>query len=132
VDNLIAINMDLEVDFMGQLTAETVNGNRIVGTTGGQLDFVIGSAWSKGGRAINVLPSTRTLNSGEKVSTIVPGFAPGTHVTIPHMYTQFVVTEYGIADLWLKTRRERAEALISIAHPDFRTELRKEAMKRLY
>jgi len=48
------------------------------------------------------------------------------------MYTQFVVTEYGIADLWLKTRRERAEALISIAHPDFRAELRREAMKRLY
>lgn len=132
VDNLIAINMDLEVDFMGQLTSETVNGNRLVGTTGGQLDFVIGSAWSKGGRAINVLPSTRTLSSGEKVSTIVPGLAPGTHVTIPHMYTQFVVTEYGIADLWLKTRRERAEALVSIAHPDFRAELRKEAMKRLY
>lgn len=131
IDNLVAINMDLEVDFMGQLNSERID-FRMVGAAGGQLDFVIGAAWSKGGRAINVLPSTRTLKSGEKVSTIVPRLSPGAHVIVPHMYSQFVATEYGIADLFYKSMRERAEALIDIAHPDFRVELREEAKRILY
>jgi len=131
IDNLVAINMDLEVDFMGQLNSERID-FRLVGAAGGQLDFVIGAAWSKGGRAVNVLPSTRTLKSGEKVSTIVPQLSPGSHVIVPHMYSQFVVTEYGIADLFYKSMRERAEALIDIAHPDFRAELLKEAKRILY
>jgi 4-hydroxybutyrate CoA-transferase len=131
IDNLVAINMDLEVDLMGQLNAERVD-FRMIGATGGQLDFVIGAAWSNGGKAINVLPSTRKLNNGEVVSTIVPQLSAGGLVTVPHMYTQFVATEYGIADLYFKSMRERAEALINIAHPDFREELREEAKKILY
>jgi len=131
IDNLVAINMDLEVDLMGQLGAETID-FRLIGAVGGQLDFVIGAAWSKGGRAINVLSSTRTLRSGEVVSTVVPRLSPGAHVTVPHHFAQFVVTEYGIADLWFKSRRERAEAIIAIAHPDFRDELKKEAKRLLY
>jgi 4-hydroxybutyrate CoA-transferase len=126
IDNLVAINMDLEVDFMGHLNSERVD-YRLVGAAGGQLDFVIGAAWSRGGRAFNVLPSTRKLKDGKVVSTIVPRLSPGAHVIVPHMYTQFVVTEYGVADLFYKSMRERADALIAIAHPDFRTELRKEA-----
>jgi 4-hydroxybutyrate CoA-transferase len=131
IDNLVAINMDLEVDFMGQLNSERID-FRLIGAAGGQLDFVIGAAWSKGGRAVNVLPSTRTLKSGEVVSTIVPKLSPGAHVVVPHMYSQFVATEYGIADLFYKSMRERADALIAIAHPDFRDELRKEAKRILY
>jgi len=131
IDNLVAINMDLEVDFSGQLNSERVD-YRWVGAAGGQLDFVIGAAWSKGGRAFNVLPSTRTLKSGKKVSTVVPRLSPGATVIVPHMYSQFVVTEYGIADLWHKSMRERANALIAIAHPDFRDELKEEAAKILY
>jgi 4-hydroxybutyrate CoA-transferase len=131
IDNLVAINMDLEVDFSGQLGAEVVD-FRMVGASGGQLDFVIGAAWSKGGRAINVLPSTRTLENGEVVSSINPKLSFGAYVTVPHHYSQLVVTEYGVADLWNKTRRERAEALINIAHPDFRRELSKEAQRLLY
>jgi 4-hydroxybutyrate CoA-transferase len=126
IDNLVAINMDLEVDLMGHLNAERVD-YRLVGAAGGQLDFVIGTAWSKGGRAFNVLPSTRKLKNGQVVSTIVPRLSPGAHVIVPHMYVQYVVTEYGVADLYYKSMRERAEALIAIAHPDFRAELRKEA-----
>jgi 4-hydroxybutyrate CoA-transferase len=122
--------MDLEVDLMGQMNCEMID-YRLIGGAGGQLDFVIGAAWSRGGRAINVLPSTRTLKSGEVVSTIVPSLAAGSPVAIPHMYSQFVVTEYGVADLFYRTWRERAEALISIAHPDFRAELRKEAKRIL-
>jgi 4-hydroxybutyrate CoA-transferase len=126
IDNLVAINMDLEVDFMGHLNAERVD-YRLVGASGGQLDFVIGTAWSKGGRAFNVLPSTRKLKNGQMISTIVPRLSPGAHVTVPHMYVHYVVTEYGVADLFYKSMRERAEALIAIAHPDFRAELRRDA-----
>ena len=131
IDNLVAINMDLEADFMGQLNSERID-FRLIGAVGGQLDFVIGARWSKGGRAINVLPSTRTIKSGEVVSTIVPKLSTGAHVAVPHMYSQYIVTEYGIADLFYKSMRERADALISIAHPDFRVELRKEAKRILY
>jgi len=131
IDNLVSINMDLEVDFSGQLNSERVGG-RWVGAAGGQLDFVIGAAWSKGGRAINVLPSTRTLKTGEKVSSVVPRLSPGATVIVPHMFSQFVVTEFGVADLWHKSMRERAEAVIAIAHPDFRDQLREEAKKALY
>ncbi len=131
IDNVVAINMDLECDFTGQLGAEVID-YRLIGATGGQLDFVIGAAWSRGGRAMNVLPSTRKLATGEIVSTIQPTLSNGAHVTVPPMYTQFVVTEYGIADLYYKTKRERAEALINIAHPDFRAELRKQAKQILY
>jgi len=131
IDNLVAINMDLEVDFAGQLNSERID-SRWVGAAGGQLDFVIGAAWSKGGRAFNVLPSTRSLKSGKKISTVVPRLSPAGTIIVPHMYSQFVVTEFGIADLWHKTMRQRADALIAIAHPDFRDELKEEAAKLLY
>jgi 4-hydroxybutyrate CoA-transferase len=125
LDNLVAINMDLEVDLMGQLNSERVD-YRLVGASGGQLDFALGAAWSKGGRALNVLPSTRKLKNGQVVSTVVPRLSPGAHVIVPHMYVQYVITEYGVADLYYKSMRQRADALIEIAHPDFRAELRKD------
>lgn len=122
-DNMVAINAALAVDLTGQIAAESI-GPTMVSGTGGQLAFAIGTALSKGGRNITVLSSTARAG---KVSRIVPQLEPGTVVTVPRTLADIVVTEYGIAQLKGKTQRQRAEELISIAHPDFRTELRREA-----
>ena len=119
--NLVAINQALAVDLRGQAAAESI-GYRILSQAGGQIPFHMGALLSKGGRAITVLPSTA---QGGKVSRIVPGLPEGTVVTIPYTCADYVVTEYGIARLWNKTLRQRKEELINIAHPDFRSELRK-------
>jgi len=119
LESFIAINSAIEVDLTGQVNAETVAGVQ-VGGVGGQLDFVRGASASKGGRSFTVLPATA---SGGRVSRIVPRLAAGAGVTAPRHDTHFVVTEYGVADLRGKTLRQRAEALIAIAHPSFRAEL---------
>lgn len=124
-DNVVAINGSVQVDLYGQINSESY-GHRMRSGTGGQLDFVIGSFWSPGGRAINLLPSTAMKGT---VSRIVPELPPGTRVTVPRQYAGYVVTEYGIADLYGRTEPERAEALINIAHPKFRDDLTKEARK---
>lgn len=129
-ENMIAINGAVEVDLRGQVCAESI-GPRHLSGIGGQLDFFIGACLAKYGRAVNVLPSTRKTSSGERVSCIVPMLQTGAGVTVPNAYTQFVVTEYGIASLRGKTVRQRAAELISVAHPDFRADLRREAA-RLY
>jgi 4-hydroxybutyrate CoA-transferase len=98
----------------------------MVSGTGGQLAFAIGAALSKGGRNITVLPSTAKQG---KISRIVGQLELGTVVTIPRTLADVVVTEYGIARLRGKTQRQRAEELISIAHPDFRAGLRNEAQR---
>jgi 4-hydroxybutyrate CoA-transferase len=126
-DNMTAINNALTIDLSGQITAQGM-GTQILSAPGGQQPFVFGAWLSKGGRPITVLPSTARNGT---VSRIVPFLPPGTSVTIPSSYTYYVVTEYGIANLRGKTSRQRAEELISIAHPDFRAELKKEA-KRLW
>ena len=95
--------------------------------TGGQLDFVIGAFWSPGGKAINLVPSTALDDS---VSRIVTNLSPGARVTVPRHYAQYIVTEYGIADLAGRTEPERAQALINVAHPKFREELEKGARER--
>jgi 4-hydroxybutyrate CoA-transferase len=125
--NLVAINGSIEVDLVGTIASESI-GDVMFSGTGGQLDFVIGAFWSEGGRAINILPSTA---KGGTVSRIVPYLTHGARVTVPRHYTQFVVTEYGIADLTSLDERERAQALIKIAHPKFRDELTAAAKKRL-
>ena len=104
-------------------------GGRQWSGTGGQPESHIGAMLSKGGRAITLLRSTAL---GGSVSRIVPRFEEGTVVTIPRYFADYVVTEYGIARLLDKAWRERAEELISVAHPDFRAELRKEAEKLFY
>lgn len=124
-DNMVAINNALGMDLTGQITAESI-GPRMLGGTGGQLCFVIGSAFSRGGRSITLLPSTAREGT---ISRIVATLEPGTAVTVPRALADFVVTEYGIASLGSKTQRQRAEEMISIAHPDFRAELGKEAQK---
>jgi len=129
--NVVAINMALLVDFSGSIASEGI-GYRMISGTGGQLDFMIGSYYSQGGRGITLLSSARQLKDGTLASSIVPELPPFTPVTVPRTFAQYVVTEYGIADLRYKTVRERAEALINIAHPDLRGELRKSMKKNLY
>ncbi|MDQ5984551.1 MAG: putative butyrate:acetyl-CoA coenzyme A-transferase [Syntrophus sp. SKADARSKE-3] len=125
-DNIVAINGSIEVDLTGQICSESI-GNYIRTGTGGQLDFVVGAFLSPGGRAINLLPST-TMD--DTVSRIVPYLAQGARVTVPRHYSGFVVTEYGVADLYGRTEPERAKELIKIAHPKFREELEKGARER--
>jgi len=127
-DNMVAINNALSVDLSGQITSESIGG-QLRSTPGGQIPFVFGSLLSKGGRSITVLPSTAL---GGKASRIVPQFPEGTVVTILRGCADYVVTEFGIARLWAKTLRQRAQELISVAHPDFRSELRKAAQEMLY
>lgn len=122
-DNVVAINGSVQIDLYGQINSESY-GHRMRSGTGGQLDFVIGSFWSPGGRAINLLPSTAMKGT---VSRIVPALPPGTRVTVPRQYAGYIVTEHGIADLYGRTEPERAEELIKIAHPKFRDELTKAA-----
>jgi 4-hydroxybutyrate CoA-transferase len=125
--NLVAINGAVEVDLVGTICSESF-GDAMRSGTGGQLDFVIGAYWSEGGRAINILHSTA---KGGTISRIVAYPTKGSRVTVPRHYAQYVVTEWGIADLAGLEERERALALIEIAHPDFRDELLQAAKERL-
>ncbi|MFC1861106.1 acetyl-CoA hydrolase/transferase family protein [Chloroflexota bacterium] len=119
LDSLIVINSAIEIDLTGQVNGESI-GNIQFSGVGGQADFVRGAALSKGGRVIIALTSTARKDA---VSKIVSQLKAGTAVTTPRYDVQYVVTEYGIAELWGKTISQRAEALISIAHPDFRKQL---------
>lgn len=118
-DNLVSINSCVQVDLMGQVASESVGLMQISGI-GGQVDFVRGAHLSKGGRSIIAISSTAAKG---KVSKIVPLLDAGAAVTTSRTDVDYVVTEYGIAKLRGKTLRERAKALIQIAHPDFREEL---------
>jgi acyl-CoA hydrolase len=118
-DNLVAINGALQVDLLGQCGSESL-GSRPYSGTGGQSDFVRAANRSRGGKAIIVLPSTARDGT---VSRIVPALASGTHLTTSKNDVNYVVTEYGVAQLRGKTARQRAQELIAIAHPDFRGDL---------
>jgi acyl-CoA hydrolase len=122
-DNVVAINSALQVDLTGQVCADSL-GHRIYSGIGGQLDFIHGAALSRNGRPIIALPSTA---AGGAVSRIVHELAPGAGVVTTRGHVHWVVTEFGAVNLRGMTLRERAEALISIAHPDFRPELRRHA-----
>ncbi len=124
-DNMKAINSAIQVDLTGQVAAESIGPEQVTGV-GGQVDFMRGAAGSKGGKGIIAMRST--ANKG-KVSKITHCLYPGTIVTTSRCDIHCVVTEYGVAHLVGKSIRERAEALISIAHPDFQDELEKEAKK---
>ncbi|USX12759.1 4-hydroxybutyrate CoA-transferase [Oxalobacteraceae bacterium OTU3CAMAD1] len=125
-DKLVAINASLQVDLLGQCGSESLAHLPYSGT-GGQVDFVRAANRSNGGKAFIVLPSTAKEGA---ISRIVPTLTLGTHVTTGKNDVNYVVTEYGVAQLRGKSARQRAEALIGIAHPDFRAELR-EAAKRI-
>lgn len=125
-DNLVSINSCVQVDIMGQVVS-TSAGLRQISGVGGQVDFVRGANLSKGGRAIMAMPSTAGKG---KISKIVPFLDQGSAVTTTRNEVNYVITEYGIAKLKGKSLRQRAEALIRIAHPDFRDELTAEFRRR--
>ncbi|MCK4338543.1 MAG: acetyl-CoA hydrolase/transferase family protein [Candidatus Cloacimonetes bacterium] len=125
-EKMVAINSAIEVDLTGQVCSDSI-GTRIYSGFGGQVDFIRGAAQSKDGKPIIALPST-TKNG--KFSKIVPTLKVGAGVVTTRADVHYVVTEYGIAYLHGKNLRQRAEALINIAHPNFRSMLEEEAKKR--
>ena len=128
MDNFMSINNAVDIDLFGQVGAESAGIKHISGA-GGQLDFVLGAYLSKGGKSFICFSSTFADKNGNLHSRIKPTLAPGSIVTDTRTNTHFVVTEYGKVNLKGLTTWERAEALISIAHPDFREELVKDAEK---
>src|SRR5262245_34130642 len=120
--NACAINSAVEIDLTGQVCADSI-GHRIYSGIGGQMDFIRGAALSDGGKPIIALPSTA---SSGRVSRIVSALKPGAGVVTTRGHVHYVVTEYGVVNLHGLSLRRRAEALISIAHPDVRAELRRE------
>jgi len=124
-ERMVAINSAVEIDLTGQICADSM-GHTIFSGIGGQMDFVRGAALSRGGKPIIALPSTAAKG---KVSRIAPALKPGAGVVTTRGHVHWVVTEYGAVNLHGLTLRERADALISIAHPDFRSELRREVLE---
>jgi len=120
-----AINSAIEVDITGQVCADSI-GTKLYSGVGGQMDFIRGASLSEGGKPIIALPSA--TNSG--ISRIVPFLKQGAGVVTTRAHVHYVVTEYGVANLFGKNLRQRVKALINIAHPDHREMLEKEAFKR--
>ena len=120
-----AINSAIEIDLTGQVCADTI-GNRQYSGVGGQMDFIRGASLSNGGKPIFAMPSV----TGKGVSKITPYLKQGAGVTTTRAHVHFVATEYGVVDLFGKNLKERAKALISIAHPDHQEQLQREAHKR--
>jgi acyl-CoA hydrolase len=122
---MTAINSAIEVDLTGQVCADSI-GSRMYSGVGGQMDFMRGAALAEEGRAIIALPSTA---AGGKFSRITTALKEGAGVTTTRSHVRYVVTEYGVAELFGQSFRERAKRLIAIAHPDFRDELTAHAKK---
>jgi len=128
-DKVISICGCLHIDILGQVSSESI-GRKQVSGTGGQVDYHYSAFHSKGGKGILCLPSARLdKKTGKYISNIVPAFVPGTVVTTPSSLTSYVATEYGMVDLKGKASWERAEALVSIAHPACQDELIAECEK---
>lgn len=122
-ERMVAVNSAIAVDLTGQVNSDSV-GNKLFSGIGGQVDFIRGAARSRGGKPIIALPSTAR---GGRVSRIVASLEPGAGVVTSRGDVHFVVTEYGVADLYARSTRERAQALINIAHPNFRDELEQQS-----
>jgi acyl-CoA hydrolase len=127
-ERMVAINSALQVDLTGQVCADSI-GTSIYSGVGGQIDFIRGAARSKGGKPIIALPATA---KDDTASRIVPVLDPGAGVVTTRADVHYVVTEYGVAYLHGRSLRQRAEALIAIAHPSFRQELERFAIKHHY
>jgi 4-hydroxybutyrate CoA-transferase len=127
-DKMVAVNSALQVDLTGQVCADSM-GTSIYSGVGGQADFIRGAARSKGGKPIIALPSTA---KGGTISRIVPMLDPGAGVVTTRADVHYVVTEHGVASLHGRTLRQRTEALIAIAHPDFRERLLEFAIEHHY
>lgn len=126
IDNMVSINSCLQIDLLGQVVSDTIGLSQFSGV-GGQVDFVRGATMSRGGRSIIAMPSTAKNNT---ISKIVPTITENSAITTPRNDVNYIVTEYGIAQLKGKTLKNRARALINIAHPDFREELKAEFVHR--
>jgi len=125
-ERMVAVNSAIEVDLTGQVCADSI-GPKFYSGVGGQLDFIYGASRSKGGVPVIALPST-----AKHFSRIVSMLKPGAGVVTSRNHVRYVVTEYGVADLYGKTIRQRSTALINIAHPDFREQLTREARELHY
>jgi acyl-CoA hydrolase len=125
---MVAVNSAIAIDLTGQVSADSI-GTRFYSGVGGQMDFMRGAALAEEGRAIIALPSTA---AGGTISRITPTLAEGAGVVTSRAHVRTVVTEYGVAELFGRSVRERAAALIAIAHPDFRDELAREARQRFH
>ena len=125
-ERMVAVNSAIEIDLTGQVCSDSI-GPKLYSGVGGQLDFIYGASRSKGGVPIIALPST-----AKDLSRIVLMLKPGAGVVTTRNHIRFVVTEYGVADLYGKTIRQRAQALINIAHPQFRDELKFQAHELHY
>ena len=121
IDNMVSINGCVAIDLFGQVSSESA-GMRQISGTGGQLDFLVGASASKGGQAFICMPSTHRDKNGVRRSRILPHFE-GDIITSPRSQVYFLATEYGVVNMEGRSTWERAELLISIAHPDFREEL---------
>lgn len=125
-DNMISVNTALSIDLFGQVNADNFAG-RQYSATGGQVDFVRGAQMSRGGKSFLAITSTVDNKKIGQSSRIVAQFPTGTAVTTPRSDVQYVVTEYGCVDLKPLCMRDRARALIRLAHPDFRPQLTDQA-----
>ena len=130
-ERMVAINSAIEIDLTGQVCADSI-GPKIYSGVGGQLDFMYGASRSKGGVPIIALPSTTTLKNGKIISRLVPMLNQGAGVVTTRNHVRYVVTEFGVADLYAKTIRQRATQLINIAHPMFQDELTRQATELNY
>lgn len=130
-ERMVAVNSAIEVDLTGQVCADSI-GPKLYSGVGGQLDFIYGASRSKGGVPVIALPSTAVMRDGTAVSKIAAMLKPGAGVVTSRNHVRFIVTEHGIADLYGKTIRQRAQALIAIAHPQFREDLTRQARELHY
>jgi len=125
-ERMVAINSAIEVDLTGQVCADSI-GPKFFSGVGGQLDFVYGASRSKDGVPIIAMASTNMMKDGSMISKIVPMLKPGAGVVTSRNHVHYVVTEYGVANLYGKSVRKRVGELIGVAHPDFRGDLEKQA-----
>jgi 4-hydroxybutyrate CoA-transferase len=125
-EKMVAINSAIEIDLTGQVCADSI-GTKFFSGVGGQLDFIYGAARSKGGVPVIAMPSTNVMKNGTLASKIVPTLKPGAGVVTGRNHVHYVVTEYGVADLYGKSVRQRVTELIKVSHPDFRSDLEKQA-----
>jgi acetyl-CoA hydrolase len=130
-EKMVAINSAIEIDLTGQVCADSI-GPKFYSGVGGQVDFIYGASRSKGGVPIIALPSTTSLRDGTIISRIVSMIKQGGGVVTSRNHVHYVVTEFGVADLYGKTIRQRARQLINVAHPDFRRDLEKQASELNY
>ena len=127
-DKMISINSCLQIDLFGQVNSESIELRHIAGT-GGQVDYVLGAFKSNGGKSFLCTPSTKINKAGQREPTIMPTLPPGSIITTPRTAVHYFVTEYGAVNLKGKSTWEKAELIISVAHPDYREELTRAAEK---